>query len=126
MSPMIILTVGIGGPLTTVGRLSSSIAIYRNLLGIRSVTVVSNSVLQLEYDIKGDRVATLVLQYDEKTKRLENAQVSWTVGPTASVDTDDQLLGSDLSYEDIMEATDVAIKSNDVTGLVADLLSRLR
>lgn len=123
---MIILTVGIGGPLTTVGRLSSSIAIYRNLLGIRSVTVVSNSVLQLEYDIKGDRVATLVLQYDEKTKRLENAQVSWTVGPTASVDTDDQLLGSDLSYEDIMEATDVAIKSNDVTGLVADLLSRLR
>lgn len=37
-----------------------------------------------------------------------------------------QLLGSDLSSDEIMEATDIAIKSNDVPGLVADLLSRLR
>lgn len=58
-------------------RLSTSIAFYKTLLGIRSVQVVSNSVIQLEYDIKDGRVATLVLQYDEKTKRLENAQVSY-------------------------------------------------
>lgn len=56
-------------------RLSTSIAFYKTLLGIRSVHVVSNSVLQIEYDTK-DSVATLVLTYDEKTKRLENAQVS--------------------------------------------------
>jgi hypothetical protein len=96
------------------------------------VHVVSASTLQIEYDIKDGRVATLVLQYDEKTRRLENAQVirvlrkcfdtNQEVYETDSV----QLLGSDLSYEDIMEATDVAIKSNDVPGLVADLLSRLR
>jgi hypothetical protein len=75
-------------------RLSSSIAFYRKLMGIRSVratTEGSLQVLHLEYDVQSHpspssplkerkakeegQAVTLVLGFDETTRRLFNAKV---------------------------------------------------
>ena len=67
-------------------RLTSSLAFYRNLLGIHSVKAVSDNELHLEYDVSsktgqhpnnGEKAAfKLVLQFDPATKRLANGYVS--------------------------------------------------
>lgn len=63
-------------------RLTSSLAFYRSLMGIRSVKAVADHELHLEYDIRAkasqtaDKGAvTLVLQFDPTMRRLANAHV---------------------------------------------------
>ncbi|WWC69508.1 uncharacterized protein I206_103450 [Kwoniella pini CBS 10737] len=85
---------------------SSSMAFYRSLLGIRSVKAVSDNELHMEYEVNDGQV-TLALHFDEVTKRL----------------TDASLIGSDI---DISESVGIAAGANDVAGLVADVLVRLR
>ncbi|GFZ46197.1 hypothetical protein JCM24511_04444 [Saitozyma sp. JCM 24511] len=97
--------------------LSSSIATYRKLMGIRSVRASVDGpqqLLHIEYEVTpaGNSkepvgVATLVSRFDGATRRLANAQ----------------LQGSDMNIE---EAVNVAKRGNDVPGLVADVLMRLR
>ncbi|WVO12826.1 hypothetical protein L204_100434 [Cryptococcus depauperatus] len=86
--------------------LTSSISFYRSLLGIRSVKAVSNEELHLEYDVPNGSVV-LVITFDALTKRFSSAS----------------LRGSNL---DITEAAGVAEGSNDIPGLIADVLMRLR
>ena len=52
-------------------------------------------------------------------KRGEKKQLGWRERTKA----DKQLLGADI---DIKEAVDWAVVSNDVPGLIADILNRLR
>ncbi|WVQ70141.1 uncharacterized protein L199_008366 [Kwoniella botswanensis] len=85
---------------------SSSLSFYRSLLGIKSVKAVSDNELHMEYDVPNGPV-TLALIFDEVTKRFADAR----------------LIGSDL---DISESVGIAAGSNDVPGLVADVLVRLR
>ncbi|WVW83168.1 hypothetical protein I302_105186 [Kwoniella bestiolae CBS 10118] len=85
---------------------SSSMAFYRSLLGIKSVKAVSDSELHMEYDVPIGPV-TLALTFDEMSKRFADAR----------------LIGSDM---DISESVGIAAGSNDVPGLVADVLVRLR
>lgn len=49
---------------------------YRSLLGIRSVRAVSETELHLEYDVPQGPVI-LVMKFDELTKRLADAAVSF-------------------------------------------------
>ncbi|KJE02173.1 hypothetical protein I311_04229 [Cryptococcus gattii NT-10] len=86
--------------------LTSSMSFYRSLLGIRSVRAVSETELHLEYDMPQGPIV-LVMKLDELTKRLADAA----------------LIGSDI---DIAEAVGIAAGSNDVPGLIADVLARLR
>ncbi|KAE8538047.1 hypothetical protein D1P53_006114 [Cryptococcus gattii VGV] len=86
--------------------LTSSMSFYRSLLGIRSVRAVSETELHLEYDVPQGPII-LVMKFDELTKRLADAA----------------LVGSDI---DIAEAVGIAAGSNDVPGLIADVLARLR
>ncbi|OCF36536.1 hypothetical protein I316_01786 [Kwoniella heveanensis BCC8398] len=86
--------------------LTSSMAFYKSLLGIKSVKAVSDNELHLEYDVPNGPV-TLGLVFDEYTKRFIDAH----------------LIGSDI---DISEPVGVAAGSNDVPGLIADVLVRLR
>ncbi|XAO24064.1 hypothetical protein I312_102854 [Cryptococcus bacillisporus CA1280] len=86
--------------------LTSSMSFYRSLLGIRSVRAVSETELHLEYDVPQGPII-LVMKFDELTKRLADAA----------------LIGSDI---DIAEAVGIAAGSNDVPGLIADVLARLR
>ncbi|KAK6902882.1 hypothetical protein L486_08378 [Kwoniella mangroviensis CBS 10435] len=85
---------------------SSSTSFYRSLLGIKSVKAVSDYELHMEYDVPNGPV-TLALIFDEATQRFADAR----------------LIGSDL---DISEPVGIAAGSNDVPGLVADVLVRLR
>lgn len=86
--------------------LTSSMSLYRSLLGIRSVRAVSETELHLEYDVPQGSII-LAMKFDELTKRLADAA----------------LIGSDI---DIAEAVGIAAGSNDVPGLIADVLARLR
>ncbi|ODN84746.1 hypothetical protein L202_00625 [Cryptococcus amylolentus CBS 6039] len=86
--------------------LSSSMSFYRSLLGIRFVQAATDNELHLEYDVPNGPV-TLALAFDPLTKRLSDAT----------------MIGSDL---DVAEAITVAIGNNDVPGLIADVLVRLR
>ncbi|KGB74278.1 hypothetical protein I307_05009 [Cryptococcus deuterogattii 99/473] len=86
--------------------LTSSMSFYRSLLGIRSVRAVSETELHLEYDVPQGPVI-LVMKFDELTKRLADAA----------------LIGSDI---DVAEAVGIAAGSNDVPGLIADVLAGLR
>ncbi|WVQ78048.1 hypothetical protein IAT38_000129 [Cryptococcus sp. DSM 104549] len=87
--------------------LTSSMSFYRSLLGIHSVKAASDNELHLEYDVPQGPV-TLALVFDPLTKRLADAS----------------LIGSDM---DITEAVGIASGgSNDVPGLIADVLVRLR
>ncbi|WVQ71594.1 hypothetical protein IAR50_001134 [Cryptococcus sp. DSM 104548] len=86
--------------------LSSSMSFYRSLLGIRSVQAATDNELHLEYDVPNGPV-TLALAFDPLTKRLSDAT----------------LVGSDI---DIVEMVSVAVGNNDVPGLIADVLVRLR
>lgn len=56
-------------------RLNSSTAFYKNMMGIKSVTAVSDTELHLEYDAP-DQSVVLMLAFDPVTKRLVNAQAS--------------------------------------------------
>jgi len=56
-------------------RLNSSTAFYKKVMGIKSVTAVSDTELHLEYDAR-DQSVVLMLAFDPLTKRLVNAQVS--------------------------------------------------
>ncbi|KAK8870084.1 hypothetical protein IAR55_000654 [Kwoniella newhampshirensis] len=85
---------------------TSSLAFYRSLLGIQSVKAVSENELHLEYD-GPDGPVVLALIFDDLTKRF----------------IDGRLIGNDM---DISEAVGIAAGSNDVPGLVADVLVRLR
>ncbi|WWD15623.1 hypothetical protein CI109_100045 [Kwoniella shandongensis] len=85
---------------------TSSLAFYRSLLGIRSVKAVSENELHLEYDVPNGPMV-LALMFDELTKRFIDAR----------------LIGNDM---DISEAVGIAAGSNDVPGLIADVLVRLR
>ncbi|WRT67088.1 uncharacterized protein IL334_004054 [Kwoniella shivajii] len=85
---------------------TSSMTFYRSLLGIKSVKAISDNELHLEYDVPGGPV-TLVLEFDELTKRFADAR----------------LIGNDM---DISESVGIAAGANDVPGLVADVLLRLR
>jgi len=49
---------------------------YRTLLGIRSVQAISENTIQLEYDIPERGIVTLLLEYDQSTRRLADARVS--------------------------------------------------
>lgn len=71
-------------------RLSSSISFYKTLLGIRTVMPISETSVQLEYDIPSSNPITLLLEYDPVSRRLVDASVSlppssplWST-PTAS------------------------------------------
>lgn len=57
-------------------RLSSSITFYKTLLGIRSVIPISETTVQLEYDIPSSNPITLLLEYDPLSRRLVDASVS--------------------------------------------------
>lgn len=57
-------------------RLSSSTAFYKGLMGIKSVTAVSETELHLEYDVSGQSIV-LMLGSDAITRRLVDAQVSY-------------------------------------------------
>lgn len=59
-------------------RLTSSISFYRSLLGIRSVQAVSDTELHLEYDVPQGPVI-LIMKFDELTKRLADAAVSFNL-----------------------------------------------
>ncbi|WWC90102.1 uncharacterized protein L201_005035 [Kwoniella dendrophila CBS 6074] len=85
---------------------SSSLSFYRSLLGIKSVKAVTDNELHLEYDVPNGSVI-LEVTFDELTKRLVDAKLS----------------GSDI---DITEPVNIAAEANDVPGLVADVLLRLR
>ena len=63
-----------GWGLTT--RLSSSISFYKTLLGIRTVIPISETTVQLEYDIPSSNPITLLLEYDPLSRRLVDASVS--------------------------------------------------
>jgi hypothetical protein len=60
-------------------RLSSSITFYKTLLGIQTVTAISETTIQLEYDnIAGtSNPVTLLLEYDPTSRRLIDARVSF-------------------------------------------------
>lgn len=55
-------------------RLNSNTAFYKDMMGIKAVTAVSDTELHLEYDAL-DRSVVLMLAFDPLTKRLVNAQV---------------------------------------------------
>jgi hypothetical protein len=57
-------------------RLSSSIAFYKTLLAVRTVTAINETTVQLEYDIPNRNPITLLLEYDPLTRRLVEASVS--------------------------------------------------
>lgn len=57
-------------------RLSSSIAFYKTLLGIRTVTAINETTVQLEYDIPNRNPITLLMEYDPLSRRLVDASVS--------------------------------------------------
>ncbi|KAL7422301.1 hypothetical protein Q5752_002947 [Cryptotrichosporon argae] len=96
------------------GWYTSSIAFYRSLLGIKDVRAVSDAELHLTYAAgaagsgagadAGDVELALVF---DAGRRFENA---WLIGTDANVD----------------EAVSTAVANNDVPGLVADVLVRLR
>jgi hypothetical protein len=56
-------------------RLSSSISFYKTLLGIRTVVPISETTVQLEYDIPSSNPITLLLEYDPLSRRLIDASV---------------------------------------------------
>lgn len=56
-------------------RLSSSITFYKTMLGIRNVTPISETTVQLEYDIPSSNPITLLLEYDPLSRRLVDASV---------------------------------------------------
>jgi hypothetical protein len=56
-------------------RLSSSISFYKTLLGIRTVIPISETTVQLEYDIPSSNPITLLLEYDPLSRRLVDASV---------------------------------------------------
>ncbi|ORY33785.1 hypothetical protein BCR39DRAFT_519226 [Naematelia encephala] len=87
--------------------LTSSMAMYRGLLGIKSIKAISDTVLQITYGVSSKQEVTLELEFDPSTKRFLDAN----------------LIGSDL---DIVEAAGIAQASGDVPGLIADVLVRLR
>ncbi|WVQ98684.1 hypothetical protein IAU59_005815 [Kwoniella sp. CBS 9459] len=86
--------------------LTSSMTFYKSLLGIKSIKAVSDNELHMEYDVPHGPV-TLALMFDEYNKRFIDAH----------------LLGSNV---DISEPVGLAAGSNDVPGLIADVLVRLR
>ncbi|WVF72244.1 hypothetical protein IAT40_007056 [Kwoniella sp. CBS 6097] len=86
--------------------LTSSMSFYKSLLGIKSVKAASDNELHLEYDVPNGPV-TLALVFDEYNKRFIDAH----------------LIGSNV---DISESVGIAAGSNDVPGLIADVLVRLR
>lgn len=59
-------------------RLTSSMSFYRSLLGIRSIRAVSETELHLEYDVPQGPII-LVMKFDELTKRLADAAVSFAI-----------------------------------------------
>jgi hypothetical protein len=87
--------------------------------------------LHIEYEVTpaGNKepvgMATLVLRFDGATRRLADAQVGdrEVFGVKCGSLTKVQLQGSDMNIE---EAVNVAKRGNDVPGLVADVLMRLR
>jgi hypothetical protein len=109
------------------------------------VVPISETTVQLEYDIPSSNPITLLLEYDPLSRRLVDASVSLfpsfssflplhykrireDVGERKGgwkqrMDADKQLLGADI---DIKEGVDWAVVSNDVPGLIADILNRLR
>ena len=52
-------------------RLNSNTAFYKDMMGIKAVTAVSDTELHLEYDAL-DRSVVLMLAFDPLTKRLVN------------------------------------------------------
>jgi len=62
-------------------RYTASLLFYKSLLGIRSVKAASENELHLEYDVPtgtGQATSvTLVLLFDNLTKKLANAEVSF-------------------------------------------------
>ena len=118
-------------------RFTTQIALYKHLVGIRSIKSVSATQLQIEYDIPATVPAAdlsssrrgrpsggvvLAMEFVKGSKRLLGAGVSGPV-QTPDVIADRQLIGSDL---DIEEAVGIAAGSGDIAGLVADVLVRLR
>ncbi|KAK4684696.1 hypothetical protein P7C73_g5473, partial [Tremellales sp. Uapishka_1] len=86
---------------------TSSMTFYKSLLGIKSVKAISPLELHLEYTTSSPKSsATLVLLFGPD-KRLETAR----------------MLNDEL---DIDESSSIAVRSNDIPGLVADVLLRLR
>jgi len=61
-------------------RLNSSIAFYKTLMGIRSVTAASEHSLHLEYDTPNQSPVTLMLDFEMGTRALIGAEVSYRVG----------------------------------------------
>ena len=110
-------------------RLSSSIQFYRSLMGITSVSASvapggKQHLLHVRYDVpdgsastassplprdgkSGKAQAELVLAFDATTRLLQGAEIR----------------GAEV---DIEEATAIAVATQDVQGLVADVLNRLR
>ncbi|RXK36705.1 hypothetical protein M231_06012 [Tremella mesenterica] len=86
--------------------LSASIVTYRGIMGIREIKAPSDRELQLTYDVPSKDPITLIIEFDQ-SKRLAGAR----------------LLGSDI---DIGESVDHCVSSNDVPGLIADVLIRIR
>ncbi|ORX39846.1 hypothetical protein BD324DRAFT_615220 [Kockovaella imperatae] len=90
--------------------LMSSITFYKSLMGIRNVKAVSEYQLHLEYAVpsttEGDSVV-LLLNFDSLSKRLAGAEI----------------MGSDA---DISEPVNVAVATNDIPGLIADVLVLVR
>lgn len=116
-------------------RLNSAMAFYRTLFGIRSVRTVSPTILHLEYDAPmessdsaGQRKkemipVTLEVEFDETTTRLRDARVGPVSRLVGAFTNLDELLDLEL---DIAEAVGIAVAANDVPGLVAEVLMRLR
>jgi hypothetical protein len=69
-------------------RLSSSITFYKTLLGIQTVTAISETTIQLEYDnIAGtSNPVTLLLEYDPTSRRLIDARVSFPMSDTVRLE----------------------------------------
>lgn len=91
---------------------------YKSLLGIQTIQQLNDNELHITYEAPQGPM-TLAMQLDSRTKRLVDAMVSLLPLCTANP----KLLDVDI---DISEAVALAVTSNDVPGLIADVLLRIR
>lgn len=117
-------------------RYSSATDLYKQILGIRSVSAKDDTELHIEYavppqpDTDGEDSVVLVVYFEKGTRKLVDAKVSFRAcrgGRAFRADTcgflSSQLIGHSANIE---EAVGVASGGNDVPGLLADVLMRIR
>jgi len=125
-------------------RYTSAISVYKGLNGIKNMQPLSDTDILLEYTLApgsrgkeeltdGADAVKIMLSYDPETKTLARAKVSWRIpsfsAPSKAVSR--RAHGADVRQmlnhvADIEEIVSVAVQRNDVPGLIADILTRLR